>query len=169
MSIVKRLRATTPEELEEVAGCVHDAYFEHEQVVFDEAACTVTVPFVQEGGEWLELPHASLPEPEVLRKTWRYKEYRVPFLRCEVVVHSARSVHLGPKDTFPDPGMLDYIEYDSAGAQVLIRAVTGPEISVQVDSLQLEMVITDAVALNVRRRRGWVGVSDTPYASDQPR
>jgi hypothetical protein len=163
MATVRTLTAATPEQLKEIGGSVHDAYFEHEKVVFDEGARTVTVPFAQEGGRWLELSNAVLPEPEFLKKTWRYEEYRVPFLRCEVVVRAARSVDLGPEDTLIDPGMLDHIEYDSAAAQVLIRTVTGPQITVQVDSVQVDVVITDTVALHVRRKQGRFGVvTDKP-------
>jgi hypothetical protein len=169
MPTVKTLTATTPNELKDLSGCVHDAYFEHEQVVFDEATRTVTVPFAQEGGQWVELADSQLPEPELLRekKWWRSAVYRVPLLRCEVVVHKARSVDVGPEDAPLDPGMLDHIEYDSGSGSIMFRTVTGPQITARVHSLRVDIAVTDAVALHVRRRHGLFGIITDRIGGDR--
>lgn len=91
--------ASTPQELRAVSGAIHDAYFDPDEVVFDESAGQLLVPFAQEAGPWWEPPPKQL-----IRRTRLFSEYRVPFMSGTLKVHHVTAVECD--EGWGDMGML---------------------------------------------------------------
>jgi hypothetical protein len=83
--VIRRLHATTPEELYEIGGWAHDAYFAWEEVEFDALRRTVVVPFAQQPPDDVEAPRAEL----VRERRVGGSVFKVPFLRYRLVVRGA--------------------------------------------------------------------------------
>ena len=126
--------ATTSEELRRIGGLVHDAHFDWELIVFDPAEGVVTIPFEQEADE------DDPPGPQV------------PFFRCTATIRRATACRIGVRDR-DDPGMLNIMEPDDAADEIVLVPVTGPEVRVAVDAIDVRIEMTDEVAFHVRRRR----------------
>jgi hypothetical protein len=159
VAIAITLRATAPGQLDPMMDWVHDAYFEHEDLEYDAVEGVVTVEFAQERG-----PHEQLPGSELLRRTWRYRELRVPFLRCRLSIRCVTGVEKD-ESRFDQPGMLLGIEFD--GGHVKLAAVTGPAVSMAVTGLDVELNVTDEVMSWVRRREGrWTFIESDRLIDD---
>jgi hypothetical protein len=156
-------KAESPQELGEISRLVHDAYFDFDDVIYDAAAEFLTVPFLQEW-EWPPLDQdpdwQDAPRTEVLGKTWRYTEQRVPFMRGSLHVMHVESVSLDSASG--DAAMLRAICYDTTAGQLTIEGVSG-DLTARVTRLQITAELRpDEIGLRVRRRVGFVGTSDTP-------
>jgi hypothetical protein len=139
-------------ELDEISGVVHDAWFDVDEVVRDRAAGTVTVPFAQDPGQFdADEQCRDDPRPQLLRRTWRYTEERVPFIRG--VLRVGHVVALSEDDEFGDAAMLLGTSYDEATRRVTVRAASG-NVTAVVERLGVTVEIhPHEVALYVRRRR----------------
>ena len=155
------LAVTREEDLELATGWVHDAHFDYEEASFSEAASRATVPFAQESG-WGDR-HPSMPNPELLRRTLFSRQYRVPFVRCLLVIENALGMWVDEAGR-GDPGMLDELTFDATRREVRLAAVVGPGIAVPVRDLSLRVIVTQEVVVEVRRQvlRGWPVESDSP-------
>jgi hypothetical protein len=141
---VQTFAARSPEELQEIAGVTHDARFNgREAVVFDEGAAQLTISFEQEGGAW-----CGGPEPELVRETWRYREYRVPLLRGRLIIRRVLAVR--NLDEWGDMEMLVGIDYNRRHGEV--RVYADGALRVQVSAVDVVATITDEVAGALRRR-----------------
>ena len=139
----KRLTATTPDALEEIEALIHDAHFDSADIVHDESAGTLTIPFAQEDEDW----EGDEPPWELLRQTRWYDEHRVPFYAGRLTVHHVTAVDL---PGFEDIWMLVGIRYDAGPGRVRINALD--QIDAHVERLRVEAELTGTVALNIRRR-----------------
>ena len=160
MDGVKALGVNRPEDLELVTYWVHDAHFNYEEASFSEEASRVTVPFAQESG-WGDR-HPSMPNPELLKSTLLSRHYRVPFVRCLLVLENALGISID-EDGRGDPGMLNELTFDASRCEVRLATVVGPSIVVPVsDDVCLRVIVTSEVAVEVRRKvfRGWPAESD---------
>ena len=158
---VEALAVTREEDLELVTGWVHDAHFDYEEASFSEAASRGTVPFAQESG-WGDR-HSSMPNPQLLRRTLFSRQYRVPFVRCLLVIENALEMSVDEAGR-EDPGMLDEVTFDATRREVRLAAVVGPGIVVLVTDLNLRVIVTQEVVVEVCRKvlRGWPAESDSP-------
>ncbi len=154
------LTVTRPEELELVTYWVHDAYFDYEDASFSEADSRTTMAFSQESG-WGDR-HASMPNPQLLKRTLFSRHYRVPFVRCYLVVENALGMSVDDAGR-GDPGMLNEVTFAASRRQVGIDAVVGPSIVVPVSDLMLRVLVTQQVVLETRRKvlRGWPAETDS--------
>jgi hypothetical protein len=155
MAVVNTRRATSAAELRQIDR-THDAYFDPDAIRFDPDTRVLSIPFDQEA-----LPDDELvPKSEVVKVTRRGRVERVPFLKCVLELHGVESWALG-SDGRDEPGMLMGIEWNAGEGEVRVGTVTGPLISATVNALDVEIVVTDEVALVVERRHGRWWVSDT--------
>jgi hypothetical protein len=103
------------------------------------------VPFAQEAGGWEEMP-----QMEFVRGSWRYDEYRVPFMRGTLTIHEA--VDIQAQDGWGDMGMLVGVGFDETTMRVKLESAS--TLQVTVSDLRVEAHVTDEVVGHVRRRRG---------------
>jgi hypothetical protein len=82
--VTATLHAASIEELTQIGGWVHDAYFDWRRIEFDAGAGVVTVPFAQQPAE----AGAGEIAPRVVDRTrfLRLPILEVPFVRCLVTV-----------------------------------------------------------------------------------
>jgi hypothetical protein len=104
--VLLTLTARTPEDLGLLGGWLHDAYFEHEEITFDQGSQVVAIPFAQEAGNAMRSPLAS----EHLRRTWRYEDWRIPFFRGSLTGRDAAGFDQDESGT-GEPEMLGGISY----------------------------------------------------------
>jgi hypothetical protein len=161
---VSTWNAESPEALQEVSGVIHDAYFDAGHVRYDHAARLLSVPFAQEWGDWWPLDEDAerhdAPRPEPVRKTWRYTEERVPFMRGLLRVRHVTSFTADAEAG--DAGTLLGVRYDAATRRLTIDGVSG-NLAATVENLEVTAELrSDEVALHVARRHGWLGSSSTP-------
>ena len=155
--------AESAEALAEISGVIHDAWFDADDVQYDAAAQTLCVPFAQEwdwpplneGPEW-----QKAPRPEFLRKTWRFTEERVPFMRGVLRVRHVTS--FSADAGVGDAGMLLDVEHDPHAGKLTIHGVSGDLAALIVRIDVTAELRPDEVALYVSRRRGRLGSSHTP-------
>lgn len=139
-------------ELEEISGIVHDAWFEVDEVVDDRVDGTLTIAFAQEPWQ-LDADEQSrdAPQPEFLRRTWRYEEQRVPFIRGVLRVRYV--VAISADEGFGDAAMLLGTSYDEATQRLTVQGVSG-NLTAVVERLGVTVeILPDEVALYIRRRR----------------
>jgi hypothetical protein len=114
------------EDLAEVAGAVHDAWFDIDDLVHDVASQTLVIPFAQEW-DWGRMREDAAwrdaPKPELTRATWRYREERVPFMRGALRIASVESVAIDERAG--DAAMLLGIRYDVTTRAVTVEGVSG--------------------------------------------
>jgi hypothetical protein len=158
---VEALTVTRRDDLERVTYWIHDAHFDYEQASFSETSARVTVPFAQESG-WGDR-HPSMPDPELLKRTLLSRHYRVPFARCYLIFENARGMSIDEAGR-GDPGMLNEATFDAARGEVHLVPVVGPRITVSVSELTIRVLVSQEVALEVRRRvlKGWPAERDAP-------
>jgi hypothetical protein len=145
--VLLTLTARTPEDLGPLDGWLHDAYFEYEEIAFDQGSQVVAIPFAQEAGNAIPSPLAS----EHLRRTWRYEDWRIPFFRGSLTVRDAAGFDQDESGT-GEPGMLGGISYSDGALRV--ATVTGPALVIPVGRLDLELALGEEVSFWVRRRIG---------------
>ncbi len=153
--------ATSADELREIAGWVHDAYFAWEEVDFDREAAVVTVPFQQEPTHEAECGQAGARL--VKRGRFGRHVYRAPFVRCTLTIRRAQTCAIDDLGR-DEPGMLTVVEADGASGGVLIEAMTGPDVRVRADAIEVEIAMSDELAFHIRRAV-WFGESDRPWRS----
>jgi hypothetical protein len=141
-------RATTAEHVREVGGWVHDAHFDWERITFDVTTGVVTVPFQQEPTTEEECGQAG--QQLVARGRLGSWIFRVPFVECRLSIGMARACLIQDHER-EDPGMLDHVDFDADRGAVRVATVVGPEITVPVDALDVEIVMTDKLAFFIRR------------------
>ena len=158
-----RWEAASADQLREISGLIHDSYFDIDDVEHDAAAGTLSIAFAQrcdrpplcDDPDW-----QRAPQPEFVRKTWRYTESRVPFMRGSLVVKQLESFTLDP--AAGDAGMLLSVSHDEATGMLTIDGVSGAlEARVRRVDVVAELA-PDEVALYVRCRRGIVFGSMNP-------
>jgi hypothetical protein len=140
-------RAETTEALVEVAGVIHDAWFDMDGVSHDEATGTLVVSFAQESGwsSMLDDPAwRDAAEPEFVKATWRYREERVPFMRGTLRIAAVESVALD--QGAGDPAMLLGIVYDRAAHSITVEGVSG-DVKVRVSRLDVTAELVNEVSL----------------------
>jgi hypothetical protein len=157
--------------LREAAGLVHDAFFQIEDVEHDQSSETLIIPFAQtwEWGAMLSDPAwRDAPRTEFVRKTWRYREERVPFMRGTLRIAAVQSYRV--EEAMGDSGVLLDVRYDSDAGMVVVESVSG-ELHARVRRLDVAAELRNELALYVRRRRGFLrGESEVPLREDtQPR
>jgi len=160
---VRSFHAASIDELRAIAGATHDAHFDPDEVVHDEAAHTLVVPFAQEAGEWQEMP-----QMELVRRSWRVDEYRVPFMRGALTIHDV--VEIQVKDGWGDMGMLVGVGFDESAMQVKLKSES--TLRVTVSNLRVEADLTDEVVGHARRRVGRItriSTSGPPREAHIPR
>jgi hypothetical protein len=162
-------KAESGEALEEISGVIHDAYFDADAVEYEASAQTLRVPFAQ-GWDGLLLDKEpewqQAPQPEVLRRTWRYTEERVPFMRGVIYVRHVESfvADAGAGDA----GMLLGIDYDADTRKLRIGGVSGDLVAL-VGRIDVTAELrSDEFALYVSRRCGRLGVSERPLWGRSP-
>jgi hypothetical protein len=128
----------------------HDAYFDVDDREFDAASRTFSLPFSQLVDQIVGVE--GLPTAERTRRTWRFKEHRVPAVRCALRIRHVRAWS-APLD-LDEPGMLNWIEWDVERSRVTVHTVTGPEHVIDVDRLEVEVAVTDHVEREYRVRTG---------------
>jgi hypothetical protein len=157
-----RWKAESAQALGEISRVIHDAYFDADDVQYDPGAQTVCVPFAQQQ-DWASVEDApewqDAPQTEFVRKTWRYTEERVPFMRGELRATDVWSFI--PDASAGDAGMLLSIDYDANAGKLTIRGVSGDLVAF-VGRIDVTAELRpDQVALYVSRRRGGFGSSYT--------
>ena len=135
--------ATTPEQLLEVAGVTHDAYFDARDIVHDESRQMIVIPFAQEAGPW-----DGTRQDELVRRSRLSSEYRVPFTRGFLTIRHV--VGTQSTDGWGDMGMLVGLDFDDARKQV--RLESGSYLRVTVSELLVEVEVTDEVVGHAPRR-----------------
>src|SRR5690349_3197045 len=107
-------RATTPEELEEIdyAG---DAYFEPDEVHFDEDAGVLVVPFAQQPMPEL----VGAPEAEVVERRGRKYTERIPYVRHEFRIAQIEKWATSRKER-DAPGMLYGLEWRPEAREIRV-------------------------------------------------
>jgi hypothetical protein len=137
---------------------VGDAYFEADAINYDAAIGTLEVPFEQE--PWDPDSGADSSSWELTKRTWWKREYRVPFLRCAVIVRNV--VRVDGLDTFgrDDPFVLTAVAWNESREAVEIVAGSSVLLAV-VRRFDVEQVVTDEVATWRRRSVGPGGGSLT--------
>jgi hypothetical protein len=145
--------ATTREELDRIP--VHDAWFDVDEVVQDEAKRTLVLPFAQEPDQT-----ADAPEPQLVRRRRLSNEYRAPLVGWVLTVHNVREVRA--KEGWADMGMLLGVAFDAVRRQLTIES--NGKLDAVVDALRVEASGGTDVVRWSRRRIGPFGVvSDTPW------
>ncbi len=152
-------RATSSEDLPQVGGWVHDAYFDWDRISFDAARGVVSVPFSQEPADVEECgqPGAQL----VGRSRFGARVYKVRFVRCTATIGLARGYAVDNRHR-DDPGMLNLVEATEPG-EIVFVPVTGPEVRIAVDGIDVRVEMTDELAFYVRRTEHIFGISDKPW------
>ena len=159
--------AGTAQGLAEIGGVIHDAWFDIDGVRHDEATQMLIVPFAQQGpwGPMLDDPTwRDAPKPTLLKRTWRYREERVPFMRGTLRVGAVESVAIDPDAG--DAGMLLGIRFDAGKQTVIVETASG-QLAARIHRLDVNADLVNEVARYVRRRYGLLGVSDAllPHSS----
>jgi hypothetical protein len=155
--------AESTQDLAEIAGVIHDSWFDIDDVEHHATAQTLVIPFAQEwdGPPLRDDPEwRDAPKPEPTRTTWRYREEHVPFMRGVLRIAAVEAAdidrHAG------DAAMLLDTRYDADTRLVTVEGVSG-DLRARVQQLDVTAELVNEVALVVRRRRGLLGgASDTP-------
>jgi len=143
---VRRYVARAPEELPEVSGVLHDAYVDPEALTHHEDRGEVQLPFAQEAG-WMR----DLPQKELVRQTWRVREYRVPILKGLLTIRHV--LDLEAPEGWGDMSMLLGLDHDAARGQLVLHAGLDP-VRLTVERVDVTAEVTDERAFYVRRRVG---------------
>jgi hypothetical protein len=155
--------AESASDLADIAGLIHDAWFDVEDVAHDVETRTLVIPFAQEWdwGPMREDPAwRDAPKPELTKTTWRYREERVPFVRGTLRIADVESVAIDA--SAGDAAMLLGIRYDTTTDCVTVEGVSG-NLSAHVQRLNVSAELRTEIAHYVRRRHGLLGgVSDVP-------
>jgi hypothetical protein len=151
--------ATSGDELRQIGGWVHDASFDWERIDFDPAAGVVTVPFDQEPTDEQECGQRGPRLVERGRVGSRI--YKVPFVRCSATVRHATTCVIDERNR-ADPGMLNVLE-PQGSREIAFVPVTGPEVRIAIDTVDVQIEMTDELAFHVRRTTTWLGESDVRW------
>jgi hypothetical protein len=162
VSGVWRVTAEEAHALAEAAFAIHDALFDRDEVRYDPGRGLLVIPFQQEG--W---PSGPAPQQELVRATWRFRDYRIALFHGELRVHHVLSLPERAGD-WGDNGRLDALAVDTARREVRIEAA-GAFLAVPVARLEVEVEVSGDVAGHLRRRIGrFTGFqSDAPYSSSR--
>lgn len=161
LDLVTTWAATSGEALEKISGLVGDARFDADRAVHNEESGVLSLPFAQEW-EWSPLTEdpewENAPRAEIVRRTWRYRDERVPFMRGMLVVRHVEVFINDPKAS--DAGILTGIIYDPVNRRLTLSGASGDLIAV-VSALDVAAELRpDDVALTVLRRCGPFGTRD---------
>jgi hypothetical protein len=140
---MRRLSATTAEELGEIASAIRDAYLEAEDLEYDEHAERIVVRFAQEAG-----PREDLPQKQVVRRPWLFTEYHVPFMRGTLTINHVTD--LDAPEGWDDMGMLVGVDFDAERSRVSLYS--NDPLRATVERLSVTAEVAGDVAFYVRRR-----------------
>jgi hypothetical protein len=154
VDLIRRLRVTepAPEQMRRVDRVIHDGVMDADQVVFDAATGTVTIPFAQEPDNFEDLPGPPLERPVLRRTTWRYREYRVPLYRAVLLLRRVRSFDMGT--TGEAWGYLTQLKWEPWLSRIRIPLGARDDAVAVVESFDLEVRLTAGRAGSIRRRIG---------------
>ncbi len=141
--------------LEEIGALIHDAWFDIDDVRHDQEQHALIVPFAQ---QWDE---DDAPTPELIKRTWRYREERVPLMRGTLRIEAVVSVEVD-RDA-GDAGMLVGLRYDERERKVTMEGISG-DLHARVERLEVTAELVKEVAMYVRRRQGLLGESEEPWS-----
>jgi hypothetical protein len=154
--------AQSPEALRDVSAVIHDAYLDVDEVHYDQAGRCIRIPFAQDWGRLVndDEPAQAGPRAELTRRTWRYVETRVPFVRGVLCVRHVSS--FAADANAGDASMLLGIRYDAGAGRVTIDGASG-DLTALVDQLDVAAEVRpEEIAAHVLRRHGRIGSSETP-------
>lgn len=109
----------------------------------DEARQTVVVPFRQELWD-------DGARMELVRRTWRYTEYRVAFMHGTLTIGHVEAIRAD--DDWDWAEMLFDVDYDKAMREIVLSGTA--RLRMRVSEIDVEAVVGDEVAGHVRRRIG---------------
>lgn len=147
--------ATTPDEVVGISRVIHDAWFQRDDVVHLRNGRQIVLPFQQEARAW-----GGESDFKVLRETWRYKEYRVPFHLGTLTIRHVDMVDVD--ESWAQMDMLEALDYDETKHEVTLVAFG--LLRARVARLEVDAEITPTVAGYVRRRIG----KRSRWSSDRP-
>ena len=162
-------QAKSAGDLNEISGVIHDAWFDIDDVAYDQAAGSLCIAFAQ---DWKQLPEAQArgdaPAAQLVRRTWRYTEEHVPFARGDLRIEHVVAVRTD--EAMGDAGMLLGVSYDQSARRLIVEGVSG-SLMASIKRLGVTAELhADQVAVYVRRRRGLLGgISDVPLWAPWPR
>jgi len=118
-------KAKAVRDLDDISGVLHDAWFDIDDVAYDQAAGSVCIAFAQ---DWEQLSEAEgqgrdAPAAQFVRRTWRYTEERVPFARGDLRIEHVVAVRTD--EAMGDAGMLVGVTYDQAARRLIVNGVSG--------------------------------------------
>jgi hypothetical protein len=145
--------ADTPEALNEVAGVIHDAWFDIDDVRHDAGTQTLIVPFAQEWdwGPMLDDPAwRDAARPQVVTRIGPYRKERVPLMRGVLRIGAVESVAID--EGAGDAAMLEELRYDSAARTVTVEGISG-DLRARVHRLDVTAELGSEVSRWVHRRR----------------
>ena len=146
MTVVATIDATHVDSLVTVSGWAHDAHLLSAAPDLAVHDGQVSIEFQQEPLD----NELDLPRREFVRRSWWATEYRLPFVRCRLMVASARSIVVPNGDLLGDDTLLG-VSWNAKKSRVDVDTGWGP-IAVNVGALNVRLEITDEV-VSVRRRR----------------
>ncbi len=115
------MTALDPGSLTLISGWIHDADLLVGERRFASSQGTVSLPFEQEPLD----ATLDLPKAEFLRQTWWAREYRMPYLRCELRVNGA-TAYEGPWEPLKDFGQLLAVRWSAEDSTVSVDTNFGP-------------------------------------------
>jgi len=158
----ERLVVVAPETLDDLNMLLHDSYADQDLVRFDERAGRLEFPAAQEIDTWREVPNGFPRTRGTKRGRLSVSTLQIPFLQVNLLIESVRDIALGPARV-ADPWILNEAAFDRSERRLTLDPVTGPQLTVDVETLRIEAEITSHVAIIVRRRVLFFGIeSDSP-------
>ena len=145
VAVVKHIKATGFEALEEISGWIHDAELIVDECRFEESCGRVILAFEQEPLD----PALDLPPPEFVSQSWWATEYRMPYLRCCLRVNGVTAYVKGWED-LELSGLLLGVGWKADESTLVVHSDC--PIRVPTSRLDVELEITDEI-VSVRKRR----------------
>lgn len=138
--VTRRWHAASGAELRPFAGWVHDADWDQQELTFDGAAATVTLPFWQQP---TTVEECGLAAPWLVARSADGSErHDLPFVRCTLTIGSALSLRLSD-DGLDAPRQMSDVTVEDDGRTVEIFPVEGPTVWVTVDAVDVTIEMTD--------------------------
>lgn len=160
-TLLDHLVATDGEALDAISARLHDADCAPRSMTLDVVTRALVLPLQQEPFG------AGGMEPRHLRRTWLYDEYELPFLEHRLIVHGAGRVRTrDPLDVPDSVSVAAVVHYEAIGA-IRVEFGDGGWVEIPVESILVELEVTDRVAATMRRRVGRLIPYDTTFEAPQ--